>query len=649
MSRQREEALRAEAAALESWWSARPSSLRRQLAEALVLAQVGSFRNDLRTKTMIWSEECYRIFEMPPEEGGASYRAFLARVHPDDLESVTATLQAAIAGRSAFVHDHRLLLPNGTTKWVHGRCEFTYDDTGQPLTAIGTLQDISDRKAVEEALQHSEQLLRIASRIGRIGGWAVDLSASTTVSWSDEVCAIHGMPAGYRPSLEEAINFYAPECRDVIRSSVEECIRTRTPYDVELQIINATGQRVWVRAVGEAEFDGAGAVTGLRGALQDISERMAALRALRESDQRFRLVAQATSDVVWDWNLADDQCWWSEGLQTKLGYPPGHPAASFWRENIHPEDRERVLTSVETAISSGETWSEEYGFRSADGTYVVISDRALVTFDEVGRACRMIGAMVDVTAQRTLEARLVEAKRVSSVGELAANMAHDFNNVLMGIQPFVELIRRVTPDIPRAQDAVARIVQSLTRGKAITDDILQLTRRVEPIAKPNVHEWLLDFASRADASAGAQSSDDASPAGPGREAAAAAAVQSAARPGGRRPSKVLIIDDEPAVVDGIAMLLSSEGMSTTSVFEGGKAIAAIEEHTPELVLLDIGLPDLSGVEVFGHIYERWPTLRVVLMTGHYRGSDLSEILELPHVSFLQKPFGADELLTAIVG
>lgn len=602
---------------------------------------------DLERKTVIWSEECYRILGMFPEQRGASEEAFFSAVHPEDREALRSAWDSSIQTGRPYVRDHRLLLSDGTVKWVQARAEFVRDDGGRPLSAIGTLQDISDRKAAEAALQHSEQLLRIASRIGHIGGWAVDISAST-ISWSDEVCSIHGMPRGYRPRLETAINFYAPECRDEISRRVAACITAGTPFDVELQIINAAGQRVWVRAVGEAERDGAGVVKSIRGAFQDISERMSALRALRDSDERFRLITQAISDVVWDWNLVDDECWWSDGLQTKLGYTDARPRSkSFWSDNIHPDDRQRVSASIKAAIASGETWLEEYRFRKADGTHVLISDRALVTFDGEGRARRMVGAMVDITAQRTLEMRLDEAERLSSVGKLAADMAHDFNNVLMGIQPFVEVIRGATLQIPQAQGAATCITQSVRRGKDITDDILELTGLVAPVAKPNhVREWLLDFASRADALEQAAPSQDvhtaASPEPVIREER-----RIAENPGGRLPRMVLIIDDEPAVADGIAMLLATDDIATAIIFEGGQAIAAIERHTPDLVLLDIGLPDVSGIDVFVQIYDRWPNLRIVIMTGHYSESDLTSILEFPHVRFLQKPFGADDLLSAM--
>jgi PAS domain S-box-containing protein len=618
---------------------------RTQLAEAQALARIGSWRYDLHAKTATWSEECYRIFGMTPDEGGASNNAFFALVHPDDLDIVSAAVSAGTADGAAFVLDHRLLLADATVKWVQLRSDCLRDKEGRPVSAIGTIQDITERKSAEAALQQTQQLLRIASRVGRIGGWELDLSV-WMISWSDEVCSIHGVPPGYRPTVEKAVDFYAPEFRERVRNSLTACVSHGTPFDIEAQIINVTGERVWVRVVGEADVERGGVARHIRGAFQDISERKSALRALRESDERFRLVAQAATDVVWDWNLVDDTCWWSDGLQATFGYSAADSMReSFWTDNIHVDDRQRVVDSVQAAIASGGPWLVEYRFRKADGAFAVIADRALVTLDDSGRSCRMLGAMVDMTQQRALEARLDHAERVSSAGRLAANMAHEFNNVLMGIQPFVEVIRRVTPDIPRAQDAVVRIAESVKRGKSITDEILRLTRRAEPVARPgDVRDWLLDFTSKAGALRTNAPAATSSPPSRVRDMAVEPPPAAAQR---RLPKMILIVDDEAAVADGISMLLASEDVNTASVSEGAKAIVAITHHVPELVLLDIGLPDVSGVEVFKHIQERWPTLRVVIMTGHYDRADLASILELPHVGFLQKPFSADDLLNAI--
>ncbi|HOW70901.1 MAG TPA: PAS domain-containing protein [Phycisphaerae bacterium] len=133
-------------------------------------------------------------------------------------------------------------------------------------------REIRRRKALETASTMSEALLRIAGRTARLGGWSVTI-ADQRVDWSDEVALIHETECGYSPSLEEAIGFYAPEWRERIAKVFGDCARDGTPYDEELELITARGNRVWVRTTGEAVRDKSGAIVGVQGAFQDITDR----------------------------------------------------------------------------------------------------------------------------------------------------------------------------------------------------------------------------------------------------------------------------------------------------------------------------------------------------------------------------------------
>lgn len=171
-------------------------------------------------------------------------------------------------------------------------------------------------------------------------------------------------------------------------------------------------------------------------------------RELRDSEERFRLLVRATSDAIWDLDLVTGQVWRGEGYESLYGYAKGElaPTVPSWQNLVHPDDQKRVHESWTEAVETGGlSWSGEYRFRRADGTYANILDNAYIVRDAQMRPLRMLGAMVDVTERKQLEERLAQAKRVTSLGHVAASIAHEFNNVLMGIQPNAEVMQRRGP------------------------------------------------------------------------------------------------------------------------------------------------------------------------------------------------------------
>ncbi|HEX2741294.1 MAG TPA: PAS domain S-box protein, partial [Rubrobacter sp.] len=149
------------------------------------------------------------------------------------------------------------------------------------------------------------------------------------------------------------------------------------------------------------------------GIVRDITERKKAEEDLRQSEERYRLVAQATDETIWDSDILADEQAWDGAVETMFGYSSEQRTeTTWWEERIHPEDRERVLSSVDSALEGGvDMWSEEYRFMHADGSYSTVVDRAYVVRDAEGKAVRMIGSMADVTERRRAERELRENEK----------------------------------------------------------------------------------------------------------------------------------------------------------------------------------------------------------------------------------------------
>ncbi|HEV8454647.1 MAG TPA: PAS domain S-box protein [Gemmatimonadales bacterium] len=197
-----------------------------------------------------------------------------------------------------------------------------------------------------------------------------------------------------------------PADREAIRLLLTGECRT---YTVEKRYLTRSGEVLWALVNVSLVTDAEGKPTHLIAAIQDITERKQAEAALRASEERYRFVAQASKEVVWDWDLLTDEVVWDEGTGPLLDYQPAElgATADWWYERLHPEDRERVVGSLDSAIRQGETvWSEEYRFRRADGSYADVQDRARIVHDETDAPVRVVSAMADLTEGRRSERRL---------------------------------------------------------------------------------------------------------------------------------------------------------------------------------------------------------------------------------------------------
>lgn len=215
--------------------------------------------------------------------------------------------------------------------------------------------------------------------------------------------------------------------------------------------------------------------------VRDITEQLRAEADIRLGRERFQLIAGATSDAIWDWDFEANTLWWGESFYTLFGYNPAEfgNALSAWAEAVHPDDRERVVRSLEDARDlSCDSWREEYRFRRKDGGYATVVDRARIVRDASGKPHRMVGGMTDITEQCRLQKQYLRAQRMESIGTVAGGIAHDLNNMLAPILLAVEMARLQGPS-PGVERYLGTIETSARRSADLVRQVLTFARGVE--------------------------------------------------------------------------------------------------------------------------------------------------------------------------
>ena len=223
-----------------------------------------------------------------------------------------------------------------------------------------------------------------------------------------------------------------------------------------------------------------GAIIGGSSIAHDITAPKRVEEELRRSEERFRLAAQATTDVIWDWEIGSGRIWWSDSYWEHFGYSPKATESDLaeWKDKLHPEDRDRVWNGFQTALLRRfDSYEVEYRFRRADDSYAVVLGSANIVYDETGQPTRAIGAITDLSDRRALEEQFRQAQKMEAVGRLAGGVAHDFNNLLMIISGYANVIREQLDPEDKNRKNVDQVLKAADRAAALTKQLLAFSRK----------------------------------------------------------------------------------------------------------------------------------------------------------------------------
>src|SRR5437870_4589024 len=348
---------------------------------------------------------------------------------------------------------------------------------------------VTEKRSAEERLSQSENRLRLILQQAPVLLWSTDGDLHVTSA----------MGGGFRTldtsrSQERGLtlfDYFSVRDEDVepIASHRRALGGERVATQIEWQ---GRTYDVHIEPLRSSE----GAIIGTLGVAFDVSERTRTEETLRRSEERFQLLGRATSDVVWDWDLQTDGLWANENFSKVFGYPAEEiePTGAWWTDHLHPEDRERVVTSIDEVVrGGGSVWTSEYRFRRRDGTYATLVDRGYILHDSTGHPVRVIGSAMDVSQKRKTEAIQSAVYRISE----AANSAKDLpelygqiHKVVGGLMPAANFYIALYDDqaealeFPYFVDEEESAPSRQPLGRGLTEYVLRTGRPL--LASPEV-------------------------------------------------------------------------------------------------------------------------------------------------------------------
>ena len=418
-----------------------------QLKLAVDLGKIASWRHDLRTGRMHYSDLAFELLGMTPRPEGLSIDEVRAMIHPDDIPLVLASAEQALASREPTDMEARYRRADGSWRYMLTRRVAERNDAGEPIAFVGVALDITDR--VEHLRQADELARRLeaASRAAGIGIWTTTAGPGGA-DWNAQMFELFDRceppePPTFGRWLAESV--HADDRLRVGREVHSYFVSGGdTPFDIEFRALRRDGSVRWV--VMRADLDRAHPGTRrVLGVAMDVTEHHRALDALREASERAALITRHAGIGTWDVD-ADGSEHWDAQMFHLRGLEPRERAPS--REErlalTHPDDVPIVIDSLDPASAALPT-AYQFRVRLPDGSYRWLASRSAAVLDDGGRPARRVGVNWDVTESKNAElvreqAALAE-REIQAKSQFLSRMSHELRTPLNAVLGFTQLLQ----------------------------------------------------------------------------------------------------------------------------------------------------------------------------------------------------------------
>ena len=469
-----------------------------RLEEAQRVAHVGYWVWNLDTDRVTWSDETYRIFGLTPQESPIDLATVREMIHPEDRESVFRTAEEAIRGGAHPDSEHRLVRPNGEVRIVHSLGDLKRDASGRPYQMFGTVQDITDRKRAEEALQRTQFYLSEGQRLAHMGSWAFNAAGHY---WSDELYKIYGLdPQNGAPTVEQYLALVHPQGRASMAETIKRMQEEHCGFDQIERIVRPDGQLRYVRAVAVPVVE-QGVFKGFVGTTMDVTDQELLTQELRREQAYLAEAQSLTHAGSFACNFVTGKIFHLSDEAFRIyGLDPSSRDIPFERfyKATHPEDEPALREKFYGAIQARMDYDLEYRIYRPDGTIRFL--RSVGHHNPAGEIGEYVGITMDITERkraeqereklRRSEADLAHINRVNMMGELAAALAHEIKQPIAAsitsANACLRWLAHDPPELERARAAATRIERDGNRAADVINRLRSFYKKETPPERETV-------------------------------------------------------------------------------------------------------------------------------------------------------------------
>ncbi|SDT50033.1 PAS domain-containing protein [Bradyrhizobium canariense] len=388
------------------------------LTEAQRLSRTGSFGWNISTGEIFWSDETFRILQYD-RAARPSLELLFQRTHPEDRAAVQKTIQQASSDGNDFDHEYRLLMPDGSVKYLHAVAHAVRDESGE-IEFVGAMTDVTVAREAERKLRRTETYLAEAQRLSHTSSWAWDVRRREFVYRSAEVYQLFGFDPERDKDILSAQTFQDrifPEDRCRILEVVPKAIREKADFEVDFRIALQDGSTKHVHSVGHPVVSSDGDVIEVIGTHVDVTEQYAAKQTLqkavdeiKKSEDRLRLVIDTIPTLVWRAGPDGSPDFLNQPALDYTGLSLDQ-AAVGWPRAFHPDDKKGMLQKWSAIRESGRRGGLEARLRRFDGEYRWFLFQAEPLRDELGNIVKWYGSSTDIEDRKLAEVALRESEQ----------------------------------------------------------------------------------------------------------------------------------------------------------------------------------------------------------------------------------------------